>query len=445
MINGLEGIPGSGKSYEAVVYHVLPMLEKGRLVITNLPLLVDLFAAINPAYRDLIELRTRSQRVLGLWDVSRVDKDGNGQAFLLDDLSLHNQVEVVPVKIVIDQFSRASRAAVKNDTIFGGVWDYYSTWKHPVSGQGPVFLIDECHDALPTSGTDSEVIEWFKLHRHFNCDVLLITQNFRDMNQPIARLIAMLVKVRKADILGKPDCYIRKVHSGYRGAVISTEERKYKPEFFALYKSHSQGNAVSESAAGDVKPFIVKFKRFSRVFYVITALYCVYAIYRYVYPPNKSPVAIAGKPVSALSSSGTSGLVGVGAPAVVAASVPAVASSSGMVSFSEDEIPEPFATKGLHLTGVMRTPGRVIYMFAISNSSVSIGQITSDDLVKVGYRWQPLTDCVGTLRWKTLAKSVICDAPVVAEGSHNNPVVLALPAGSVVPVSRSDNLRGFAS
>ncbi len=46
MINGLEGIPGSGKSYEATVYHVLAALQTGRLVITNLPLNVEVFAAI---------------------------------------------------------------------------------------------------------------------------------------------------------------------------------------------------------------------------------------------------------------------------------------------------------------------------------------------------------------------------------------------------------------
>ena len=51
MINGLEGIPGSGKSYEATVYHVLAALQTGRLVITNLPLNVEVFAAIDPAYR----------------------------------------------------------------------------------------------------------------------------------------------------------------------------------------------------------------------------------------------------------------------------------------------------------------------------------------------------------------------------------------------------------
>lgn len=61
-------------------------------------------------------------------------------------------------------------------------------------------------------GTPDGVVQWFKLHRHYNAEVLLMTQSFRDINQPIAQLIAMLIKCRKADILGNRNEYIRKVH-----------------------------------------------------------------------------------------------------------------------------------------------------------------------------------------------------------------------------------------
>ena len=81
MINGLEGIPGSGKSYEAVTFHVLHALKAGRLVITNLPLQKLKFAAIDESYFGLIDLRTKSSKVLGSWDAARVDDKGNGQAY----------------------------------------------------------------------------------------------------------------------------------------------------------------------------------------------------------------------------------------------------------------------------------------------------------------------------------------------------------------------------
>ena len=46
MINLLIGTQGSGKSYEAVVFHIIPAIEKGRQVITNLPLNIEHFRAV---------------------------------------------------------------------------------------------------------------------------------------------------------------------------------------------------------------------------------------------------------------------------------------------------------------------------------------------------------------------------------------------------------------
>lgn len=420
MINGLEGIPGSGKSYEAVTFHVLHALSQGRMVITNLPLQISEFEKISPSYRALIDLRHKSSPVIGTWDPARVDANGNGAAF-----------EIHQDKIFGEIFDEKSKV---DNGVFGSVWDYYTTWKHPTTGQGPLFVIDECHTSMPKIGIDMQVVEWFKLHRHFNCDVLLATQNFRDVNQPIANLLAMLVKVRSADVLsGKKDSYIRKVHAGFRGAVISTEIRKYQVEFFALYKSHSQGNSVAESTASDVSPMLVKFKRFSRFFYLVTAVYCVWAGYRWFQPKPVEAVQLSTIPAVTNSLKAVP-LADKQSPSVVSVD------SQKMQPMKADEIPEPYASKGLHLTGRMELGKRVLYTFAVSNVNARIGQITSDDLKKIGYVWQPLTDCSGTLRWKENAKSITCDAPAVAEGSSGAPVVITVPAGSSIPTARSDGL-----
>lgn len=430
MINALEGIPGSGKSYEAVVYHVLSYLEKGRKVITNLPLVIEAFEAINPAYGDLIEVRRQPRPVIGTWDVNRVDDRGNGSAF-----------EVFPPGVTGDALF-GEQDKKKDLVMFGGVWDYYSTWKHPETGQGPVFIVDECHVSMPVSGTDPQLIEWFKLHRHFNADVLLATQNFRDVSQPIARLIGMLIKVRNADILGKRDHYIRKVYSGYRGAVISTEERKYKPAFFALYKSHSQGNSVGESSAGDIAPLSVKFQRFSRVFYFITFLVCVYAVWRWFTPSDKAP-AVKQSIVSNAASTPrlpSSAPASSGSVAPLESSTSPAPASAAMQPYADNEIPQPYALDGIHITGMMKMGAKTIYTFVVSRSTERIGTLTSEDLKLLGYRYEALTACAGTLRYKGTAKSVSCDAPSRYDGSQNTPVVLGLPAGSTQPVGRSDGL-----
>ncbi|MHA6613038.1 zonular occludens toxin domain-containing protein [Photobacterium damselae] len=46
MINLIMGRPGGGKSYEAVVYHVLPAIQSGRMVITNLPINLDVVSSV---------------------------------------------------------------------------------------------------------------------------------------------------------------------------------------------------------------------------------------------------------------------------------------------------------------------------------------------------------------------------------------------------------------
>lgn len=419
MINGLEGIPGSGKSYEAVAYHVLPMLQQGRRVITNLPLLVDQFAAMDPSYRDLIELRTRPGKILGTWDPDRVDEQGNGSAFRL-----------------FAPGEGAPREPADGVSVFGHVWDYFSTWKHPDTGAGPVFIVDEAHVALPDVGTDKQVIQWYKLHRHFNADVLLMTQSFRDMNQPIARLMAMIVICRKADILGKKGSYIRKVKSGYRGAILSTETREYKPQFFTLYRSHTQGNSVAESAATDVQPMLPKFRLFTRIWWAVSVAVLAWSFWPSEKPPlvKTSDMQLSKdlQRVPAGHALGPSGPV----PRLPSASQPAP-QPPAQFEAPADEVPEPYASKGLHLTGRISYAGQIVHTFAVSSSGQRIASIDSRDLVAVGYKWEPMTDCAGMLRWGKKTQAVTCDAPAMASGASDRPHVVEVPRGGGAPTGSS--------
>jgi zona occludens toxin len=422
MINGLEGIPGSGKSYEAVVMHVLPALKSGRKVITNLPLLVDKFSALDPAYGDLIELRTKPQKVLGVWDAEAVDDVGNGDAF-----RLFSDGENQSLSPFLESVSRVSSSSVRSKlpkshaSVFGSVWDFYSPWKHPVTGLGPLFIIDECHLAMPAAGTDPEVIEWFKLHRHFNADVLLATQSFRDMCQPIARLFEILIRCRKATVLGHSDRYIRKVFAGYRGAEISTEQRKYQTQYFALYKSHTQGNSVGESAVADVQPFIVKFRRFTWAFWVFAIGFCIYAFW----PSGKKVAAAAPSPRSFSQSSGAAPLP------TVTASVPATSASAP----APPDL-EPLKDKQIHITGWLQRAKSRVSTFAISAGGVRQFDVLSSDLVLAGYTWQPMGECMGYLKWQTKIRAVLCDAPVLVSGSSTAPVVMDAGSGK-----RSDGIK----
>lgn len=396
MINGLEGIPGSGKSYEAVVHHVLHYLKAGRRVITNLPLDVDAFAVLDPAFRDLIELRTSPAIPLGTWDADRTP------AFLIEEIPPRDYEN--PAYTFNGTTSRLRPKA----KLFGGVWDFYSEWKGK-DGQGPVFIIDECHVGMPRMGTNPEVIEWYKLHRHFNVDVLLCTQSFRDVCPEISGLLAMLIKVRKADILGKKDCYIRKVHGGYRGAVISTEERPYHSQYFRLYKSHTQGNSVSEISAVDVTPMSIKFKRAT---WLVFALGFAILIGLWISKSGDKPKVTTKTVVTSPTGQILESVTVDGVPAVLPLAVAAVHET-----LKHGEPPEPYETKGFHLTGRASMGDKVLYMFTVSQNGLNVSNVTHKDLERVGYRWAGLTDCAGTLFWKEKAIPVTCDIPTISIAS----------------------------
>lgn len=216
MINLLIGPPGGGKSYEAVVYHVLPSLEEGRKVITNLPLDVAEFEKIIPGCGRLIELRPKAR----------------------DPECTH---------------------------AFGSVEDYGDDWRNE-KGQGALYVIDEAHKPLPRRGLGDRagrlVDEWFAEHRHEGCDVLLMTQSYGKLSKAITDQVQICYRVKKATAFGDSKSYIRKVQDGVRGDVLSTADREYQSKWFRLYKSHTRTvSAVQEADAKDVSPAFLKWKR----------------------------------------------------------------------------------------------------------------------------------------------------------------------------------------
>lgn len=405
--NGLEGIPGSGKSYEAVAYHVLPALRAGRKVITNLPLNIDAFASIDPAWRELIEVRTRPAPRRGDWNAANIAEH---EAFRL-------------------WTDREPEPQPENVFTFGSVWDYYSTWRGD-KDQGPLYVIDECHVALPKKGTPDEVVQWFKLHRHYNADVLLMTQSFRDIDQPIAQLIATRIVCRKADILGNADEYIRKVHAGYRGAVIQTDRRKYESKYFGLYKSNTQSSGSAESKVQDVSPMIVKFKRFTWAFWAVAIAYMVYAFW-----PEDGKSVWGHKTAPAVKKSASVMPVQVEhAPAKQQAQQgPAQALQQPLVESqtpAAPEIKDPLFGKLLHMTGDLSKAGRDQITFVVSSEGRRVFDVTSDDLREAGYKVQRLANCMVTVTYQSVVRPVTCDAPYTASGRGDKPIVIDAGSGA---------------
>lgn len=400
MINLLEGVPGSGKSYEAVVYHVLPALKMGRKVITNLPLNLPALAAIDPTYAELVELRKAPQPILGGWDAEAANRGESAYLVGQFDTEPNLQHKGLP-----------ALPAPADARLFAGVWDFWDTWRGE-GNIGPLFVIDECHVSFPRPNvrkgrfTPDEVIQWFKISRHFGVDVLLITQRMRALDEDVAGLAEMHIRVRKAAFLGKPDHYIRKVFAGLRGGEVQSDERPYKSQYFGLYQSHTQGAVVIEARASDVAPANVKWRRLSLAMFAMAAVGAVWVGWKATRdkPVPRLTTVVQAKPAAVQYEARPSpGPVHVAAPA-----------AAPVASQDDVDMTEPLRTRGLHLAGCMTMGGRQICSIAISQNGQYAFGTTHHDLEAVGYRFELDAPCLARLIWKKTVRHVVCDSPQIA-------------------------------
>lgn len=429
MINLLEGTPGAGKSYEAVVYHILPALKAGRKVITNLPLKLDVFKVLFPEYVPLIEVRTTTMPILGRWDAEAA---GRGEhAFVLGEFDIateqtkteegHPAVQVIETSF--DQHGREYLPPPKCP-LFQSVWDFYTEWRGS-GGIGPLFVIDECHVSFPKpkrsnpKGTPDEVIEWFKLSRHFGADVLLMTQRMGALEEDIAGLAEFHIRVRKAAFLGKDDCYIRRVFAGFRGGEVSNDERQYMPQYFPLYKSHTQGQTVIEARDKDVKPAHLKWQRMAHACFLLAGIGVCWIGYKIFIADSPKPQIAAMQEIPLVSKS---------SPAAKTASAPEPASQvkpepvqppvavAEAVQPDTQKLGDPLELRSVHMTGCIERvrDGRTVCTFVVSQNGMPVFVVTSDELREIGYEYKTLGHCAGVLVWKGgQPRPVICDAPAV--------------------------------
>jgi zona occludens toxin len=135
-----EGVPGSGKSYDAVVEHILPALRDGRRVAARLNgLNVEKIAA-------------------------HLGKSGGE----VDEL-----LELVTSDQVAQRF-----VAEQNET---------GEWVLPLDLQNTLIIIDECHEFYVASrqALPPEVEQFFAMHRHYGVDIVLMSQFYKRLHSAV--------------------------------------------------------------------------------------------------------------------------------------------------------------------------------------------------------------------------------------------------------------------
>jgi zona occludens toxin len=389
MINLLIGSSGSGKSYEATVFHILEAVKKGRKVITNLPLNLDAFEALDPMYSALIERRTRAKPIMGDFIPGTEDK-----AF-----QLWPESQWIEQPLTTKPFST--------------VWDYYDEWRHPENGTGALFVVDEAQFAIPSHSCNQAVIDWTALHRHWFNDVYYLTQSLRKLHSHITDNVQMVYRFRKKTAWGQDDKYIRKVLDGVRGEVLNVTERTYESKYFHLYRSHTQADGNGEqSAAADIVPI---WRHWSFMGAAICAILFVMLLFsgylkNPLKPQLKAPTkhqkiyeltqeAIDRAKANEHNQSNTKVINKPSEPEKTTPKEP------------PQDVNEPLYNKGVHIIAHIKSATKEIYHVAISQNGQKVFNMSSDELKEAGYTFKGITDCLASIQFKNTKRHISCDAP----------------------------------
>ena len=401
MINWIIGASGGGKSYEAVRYHIVPALEKGRHVITNLPLNIEEFIKLSPDYEALLHIRKQSLPILGKFHLA----ENNTPIF---DLYTDGGKDQPP----------------RGQRLFAGVWDYYFDESYRTKeGKGPLFVIDECHFSLPYKNTSIEVEDWFSVHRHYNSDVLLLTQSYGKCSQNIRDNTQIVYRVRKNIAFGSKNSYVKKVQDGFRGDVVNTSIRQYDPKYFPLYKSHTQGQSVEEYGAEDITPL---WMRWPFIGTGICALIFVFMLFTVDFQnpfgvPQKSDVAdTTTRTPTTLEKAKNRELylASLNQPVDGVVQIPdgVVQMPDGVLDQPPDLLPEhPLKGKNLHIIahvqGIIDGQQKEVWMFTVSQNAQKSFDLDLNDLMNMGYSFFPFSDCVASITYGDFQQTIMCDAP----------------------------------
>jgi zona occludens toxin len=201
-IAAYTGLPGSGKSYGVVENVVIPALKSARHIVTNMPLERD--------------------KLLSFC--------GAGQITFVET----NAEVAVIVQMGVD---------------------------YP----GVVFVLDECWRYWPAGKLPNQIPEsekeFFAMHRHrvgadgFSTEIVLVTQDLSQISGFVRALVEQTFRATKLTAVGSKNKYRVDVYEGaVTGPKPSPTRRlremygKYKPEIYALYRSHTQSMVAG---AGD--------------------------------------------------------------------------------------------------------------------------------------------------------------------------------------------------
>lgn len=302
-----EGLPRSGKSYEAIVRRVIPALQSGRQVVTNVE------------------------------GVSH-DKIAEVTGLPVDD------VRALLRCLTEEELSKVSTLGLKNCLL---VLDEVQNYWGVKARLGP------------------DMVKWVAEHGHHGIDVILMTQDIKDLHVIWRRRVEIRQVTLKLTGVGKPNSYSVTTYRGKGSELyekVGTKVVTYDPKYFGTYKSYSDSD-VSTDVYKDSRASVwgTSMFRVAIPAALVFAIWGAWMLWGYFHPsstpePVRAPTAV---PVRAPGASPRPvGTVAVSAPAATDRVRKAMAQAELAARPATDLFQKLDAEYRIRLAGVVQRPGR---------------------------------------------------------------------------------------
>ncbi|MCG7563337.1 zonular occludens toxin domain-containing protein [Pseudoalteromonas sp. McH1-42] len=229
-----EGLPGSGKSYEAVVHHIIPSIKKGRHV----------YARLNGFNAEKVA------EIIG----ETVDYVSS----LYTEITEEQVLEVYKY--------------VKNDSLL---------------------VIDELQNFFPSGRQklSDEMTQFIAEHRHKGMDILCMGQALADVHTTWKRRVERKIVFLKLSMVGLDKRYKWKMYQGVLSGKKSDIEFKeiksgtksYDSQYFGSYLSHQQGtdntDVYNDDRVNVLKSNAIKIYLPAFIFVLIFAVWFLYGLF----------------------------------------------------------------------------------------------------------------------------------------------------------------------
>jgi zona occludens toxin len=249
-----EGLPGSGKSYEAVVNRIIKALEKKRKVFAFISgINFDKFSEITGIPLDTL------RGVVTKTPINQIESKNHSYT-----ISEGNQLYSIEYTGLLFQ--------IESDQVLT---------IHEHVADDSLVLLDELQDYFPSGQRKLEegITTFVTQHRHRGIDVIAMGQDHRDCHNLWKRRIDQLIHFTKRDAIGRPNDYTWTTYKQKQGKFEKLRSGKgsYDSKYFGLYLSHVEGAENTETYEDD-RSNVFKSSLF-RFYLPGFALLCVFSVW----------------------------------------------------------------------------------------------------------------------------------------------------------------------